>query len=107
MNKDDNVGGNLDDGDDNGDDENNLFQLKQNFIEKIKMFWKFRIKYAQKRLLSADLKQIYSNVSQNIQDLRKDSMDNKLVKFLLDQQTTNQSSSNKGGFHYLFINFNW
>ena len=98
--------------DDVGDDGKSLFQLKQNLIEEIKLFMKCRVKYSMKRLLSADLKTIYTNTLVTIEDMHKN-YKNKLSKFLIDQHGhigSNKSatiSHNKGGFHHLFINYNW
>lgn len=84
-------------------------KLRRNLIDDIHCFMKCQVKYAIKRLLSADMKTIYTSVPiDNLEPFKN----YKLINFLLKQfknEKNNFCGTNfckKGGFRFLFINYN-
>nr|SZF06444.1 probable ATP-dependent RNA helicase DHX34 [Psoroptes ovis] len=100
----------------NSNETNDHDQMKKNLNEEIKSFMKYRCKYSLKRLLSADLKIIYTNHQISLDELIKMNDGNKIQKFLIRKHeklmkkskiiVNGNTRNNKGGFQHLFINFN-
>lgn len=81
--------------------------LRRHLIDDIHCFMKCQVKYAIKRLLSADMKTIYTSIPiDNLEPFKN----SKLISFLLKHfEKNNFSSKNslkKGGFRFSFINYN-
>ena len=62
-------------------------------------------KYSMKRLLQGDLKHLYSQQEQTLEDISQ--YKHEPLRWLLDQSAQTVPNPKKGGFRILNLNFNW